>query len=189
MYRFGSMMNKYVSGGNTMIYEIVGSRPEIHESVFLAPTSSVMGRVRIGERSSVWFGSVLRGDTEDIVIGKETNIQDLSVIHADPGAPAIIGDRVTVGHRCIIHGCIIEDDCLIGMGAIVMNRSRIGKGSVIAAGSVILENTEIPPYSLVAGIPGKVKRTLYPGSEKETNRAAMHYVEKAGHYVRELKGI
>lgn len=169
-----------------MIYEIVGTRPEIHESVFLAPNSSVMGRVRIGERSSVWFGSVLRGDTDDIVIGKDSNIQDLSLIHADPGAPAIIGDRVTVGHRCIIHGCVIEDDCLIGMGAIIMNRSKIGKGSVIAAGSVILENTEIPPYSLVAGIPGKVKRTLEQGSEKETSRAALHYVEKAAQYIKDL---
>lgn len=172
-----------------MIYEIVGARPEIHESVFLAPNSSVMGRVRIGERSSVWFGTVLRGDTDDIVIGRDSNIQDLSMIHADPGAPAIIGDRVTVGHRCIIHGCIIEDDCLIGMGAIIMNRSKIGKGSIIAAGSVILENTEIPPYSLVAGIPGKVKRTLEPGSEKETSGAAFHYVEKAAQYIKDLAEV
>ena len=169
-----------------MIYEIGGIKPEIHESVFLAPASSVMGRVRIGEKSSVWFGSVLRGDTENLIIGKESNIQDLSVIHADPGAPAIIGDRVTVGHRCIIHGCVIEDDCLIGMGSIIMNRSKIGKGSIIAAGSVVLENTEIPPYSLAAGIPAKVKRTLGPGSEKETSRAAVHYVEKAGQYISEL---
>lgn len=172
-----------------MIYEITGAKPLIHETVFMAPGCSIMGKVKIGEKSSVWFGSVLRGDTEDIIIGNETNIQDLTVIHADPGAPATIGDRVTIGHRCIIHGCIIEDDCLIGMGAIIMNRSKIGKGSVIAAGSVILENTEIPPYSLVAGIPGKVKRTLEPGSEIETGKAAKHYVEKSRHYIAELKEL
>ncbi len=172
-----------------MIYEICGVKPEIHESVVLAPTSSVMGRVRIGEKSSVWFGSVLRGDTEDIEIGRESNIQDLSIIHADPGAPAFIGDRVTVGHRCIIHGCMIEDNCLIGMGAIIMNRSKIGKGSIIAAGSVILENTVIPPYSLVAGIPGVVKRTLGPDSEKQIIMGALHYVEKAAQYASGLVEI
>lgn len=166
-----------------MIYEICGVKPEIHETAVLAPTSSVMGRVKIGENASVWFGSVLRGDTEDIEIGRESNIQDLSIIHADPGAPAIIGDRVTVGHRCIIHGCIIEDNCLIGMGAIIMNRSRIGKGSIIAAGSVVLENTVIPPYSLAAGIPARVKKNLGADSEKEIIMGALHYVEKAGQYA------
>jgi len=172
-----------------MIYETGGVKPEVHESVFLAPASSVIGRVRIGQGSSVWFGSVLRGDCEEIVIGAESNIQDLSVIHSDPGSPAVIGDRVTVGHRCIIHGCIIEDDCLVGMGAIIMNRARIGKGSVIAAGSVVLEDTEIPPCSLVAGIPAKIKRTLGPDSEKDTGKAAAHYAEKAAEYISGLRQL
>lgn len=122
--------------------------------------------------------------------GRESNIQDLSIIHADPGAPAFIGDRVTVGHRCIIHGCMIEDNCLIGMGAIIMNRSKIGKGSIIAAGSVILENTVLhSPYSLVAGIPGVVKRTLGPDSEKQIIMGALHYVEKAAQYASGLVEI
>lgn len=142
------------------IYTYNKIKPEIHTSVYIAPNAMIIGDVKLDAESSVWFGSVVRGDTDTIKIGKRTNIQDLSVCHADEGIPLTIGNNVTVGHRCIIHGCTIEDDCLIGMGAVIMNHSIVGKGSVIAAGSVVLENTTIPPYSLVAGSPGIIKRKI-----------------------------
>ncbi len=149
------------------VYKLEKMVPEIESSVFIAETAQVIGDVKIGKNSSVWFGSVLRGDIEKISIGEGTNIQDLSVCHSDPGTPCIIGNNVTVGHRCIIHGCTISDNCLIGMGAIIMNGAKIGKGSIIAAGSVVLENQEIPPYSLVTGIPGKIKKTFDNKDEME----------------------
>ena len=135
-------------------------RPQIAEDAFIAPATVVVGRVRIGARSSVWYGSVLRGDDEEIVVGEDSNVQDLSVMHADPGYPAVLGDRVTVGHRAIVHGARVEDDVLIGMGAILLNGARIGSGSVIAAGAVVTPGAEIPPASLVAGIPAKVLRPV-----------------------------
>ncbi|MCP3926048.1 MAG: gamma carbonic anhydrase family protein [Desulfobacterales bacterium] len=149
------------------VYKLEKMVPEIESSVFIAETAQVIGDVKIGKKSSVWFGSVLRGDIEKITVGEGTNIQDLSVCHSDPGIPCIIGNNVTVGHRCIIHGCTISDNCLIGMGAIIMNGAKIGKGSIIAAGSVVLENQEIPPYSLVTGIPGKIKKTFDNKDEME----------------------
>jgi carbonic anhydrase/acetyltransferase-like protein (isoleucine patch superfamily) len=117
-----------------------------------------VGNVTIGENSSVWFNCVLRADCDAIVIGRNTNIQDMTTCHEDYGKPLIIGNGVTIGHQCVVHGCTIEDQCLIGMGSIIMNGARIGRGSVVAAGSIVLENTVIPPFSLVAGIPGKIKK-------------------------------
>jgi carbonic anhydrase/acetyltransferase-like protein (isoleucine patch superfamily) len=142
------------------LYKLENKQPIIHSSAYIAPTAAVIGNVIIGKNSSVWFNCVIRGDEDAILIGKETNIQDLSVLHADPGKPISIGDGVTIGHRCIIHGCEIADHSLIGMGAIIMNGVKIGCGSIAAAGSVLLENTMIPPFSLVAGVPGKIIRTL-----------------------------
>ncbi|MCG8688779.1 MAG: gamma carbonic anhydrase family protein [Desulfobacterales bacterium] len=133
--------------------------PEIHPSVFIAPTAQIIGRVSIGRDSSVWFQTVIRGDFDTIAIGERTNIQDLCTCHADEDIPLTVGNGVTVGHRCVIHGCTIEDNCLIGMGAVVMNRAVIGTGSVVAAGTVVLENTIIPPYSLVLGSPGTIRKT------------------------------
>ena len=141
------------------LYVYKNNRPEIHESVFIAPTAQIIGNVSIGKDSSVWFQSVLRGDMDKITIGEGTNIQDMCTCHADEDIPLTIGSGVTIGHRCIIHGCTIKNGCLIGMGAIVMNQAVIGQGSIIAAGAVVLEKTIIPPYSLVTGSPGKVKKT------------------------------
>ena len=141
------------------IYAYKNIRPEIHESVFIAPTAQVIGDVHIGKDASVWFQTVIRGDTAPITIGERSNIQDLSMCHIDAGVPLTIGAGVTVGHQCCLHGCTIEDGCLIGMGAIVMNHAVIGTGSVIAAGAVVLEKAIIPPYSLVTGSPGTVKKT------------------------------
>lgn len=141
------------------IYSYKNFSPKIHKSVFIAPTAQIIGDVYIGQHSSVWFQTVIRGDLDKISVGERTNIQDLCMCHADENIPLKIGNGVTLGHRSIIHGCTIEDGCLIGMGAIVMNKAVIGKGSVVAAGTVVLEKTIIPPYSLVTGLPGNIKKT------------------------------
>ena len=149
------------------VYKIDNLSPIIDPTSFVADSAQIIGDVTLKKNSSVWFGSVLRGDIESIIVGENTNIQDLSICHSDPGTPCIIGDYVTIGHRCVIHGCVIEDRCLIGMGAIVLNGAKIGRGSIIAAGSVVLENQEIPPYSLVTGVPGKIKKTFENQEEME----------------------
>lgn len=154
-------------------------RPEISPEAFIASASVVVGRVRIGARSSVWYGSVLRGDDAEIVVGEDSNIQDLSLLHADPGFPAIVGDRVTVGHRAIVHGATVEDDVLVGMGAILLNGAVIGSGSVVAAGAVVTPGTEVPPGSLVAGIPGKVVREVRDGDRTMIQHGAESYVKKS----------
>ena len=160
--------------------EMDGHRPRVADDAFVAPAAVVVGRVRIGARSSVWYGSVLRGDDEEIVIGDDTNVQDLSMMHADPGYPAVLGDRVTVGHRAIVHGATVEDDVLIGMGAILLNDARIGSGSVIAAGAVVTPGAEIPPASLVAGIPAKVLRPVRDSDTAMIVHAFESYVRKSG---------
>ena len=159
---------------------IESRRPQIAEDAFVAPATVVVGRVRIGARSSVWYGSVLRGDDEEIIIGEDSNVQNLSVMHADPGYPAVLGDRVTMGHRAIVHRARVEDDVLIGMGAILLNGAKIGSGSVIAAGAVVTPGTEIPPASLVAGIPAKVLRPVRESDTAMIGRAFESYVRKSG---------
>ncbi|GAA2352304.1 gamma carbonic anhydrase family protein [Saccharopolyspora halophila] len=139
---------------------IDGISPTVDPSAFVAPSAGLIGRVSLGERASIWYTAVLRGDQEDITVGAASNIQDGCVVHADPGFPAHIHPEVTVGHRAVLHGCTVETGSLIGMGAVVLNGARIGAGSLIAAGAVVLEGTEIPPGSLVAGTPGKVRREL-----------------------------
>ena len=141
--------------------------PDIHDSVFIAPGAKVIGDVQIGRDSSVWFQTVLRGDVAEIRIGERTNIQDLCMGHVARETPLIIGNGVTIGHNCCVHGCTIGDGCLIGMGAVLLNRSVIGEGCVIAAGALVLENTIIEPYSLVTGSPGKVKKVY---ENREENR-------------------
>ncbi len=160
------------------------SGKNIHASVFIADTARVIGNVTIGEASSVWFGAVLRADPDPIVIGVGTSIQDNVVIHVDSDAPATIGSRVTVGHGAIIHGATIEDDVLIGIGAIVLNGARIGNHSIIAAGAVVTEGTEIPPRSMVMGIPGKVVRAINEADVAHIQRAAKNYVERSKKYLK-----
>ena len=163
------------------LYAYKNIRPRVHESVFIAPTAQIIGDVQIGPNSSVWFQTVIRGDLAKISIGEKTNIQDLCTCHADENIPLNIGNRVTVGHNCVVHGCTIEDGCLIGMGAIVMNQAVVGTGSIIAAGAVVLEKTIIPPYSLVVGSPGKIKKTYENKEEIEHDMktGSEHYVKSA----------
>src|SRR5512135_1015162 len=151
----------------------------IDATAFLARGAIVLGEVRLGRDTSVWYNSVVRGDTERIAIGDETNIQDLSMVHADPGVPCLVGCRVTVGHRVILHGCIVEDECLIGMGAILLNGARVGTGSVIGAGAVLVEGMEVPPGSLVLGVPGRVVRAVDEATRGRIDRSWRHYVAEA----------
>jgi carbonic anhydrase/acetyltransferase-like protein (isoleucine patch superfamily) len=143
-----------------MIKDFAGKLPIINEKAYIAEGAQIVGNVIMEEYSSVWHNVVARADINTIKIGKYTNIQDNAVIHVDDARPAIIGDYVTVGHGAIIHGCQVEDHCLIGMGAIVLNGAVIGRGSIIAAGALVKENDIIPPFSMVVGIPGKVVKKL-----------------------------
>ncbi|WP_371379834.1 gamma carbonic anhydrase family protein [Sporomusa aerivorans] len=143
-----------------MIAEFEGIKPTIHEKTYIADGAKAIGAVTMEEFSSLWYNTVARGDVNRIHIGRYTNVQDNSVVHVADSHPTIIGDYVTVGHNAIIHGCTIEDHCLIGMGAVVLNGAVIGKGSIIAAGAVVRENQIVPPHSLVVGVPGKVVKSV-----------------------------
>ncbi len=153
-------------------------------TAWIAPGAVVTGDVRLGARSSLWFHTVLRGDTAPITVGDDSNVQDLSVVHVDEGFPAVIGARVTVGHRAIVHGCTIADDCLIGMGAIVLTGARIGAGSLIAAGALVREGQEIPPGSLAVGAPARVVGPVADAHREAIVRGAHHYVELSRSYMR-----
>ncbi|MCE9548442.1 MAG: gamma carbonic anhydrase family protein [Planctomycetia bacterium] len=163
-------------------------RPElIDPTAFIAPGTVVLGDVTVGEQSSVWFLAVLRGDVAPIQIGRRTNIQDGAILHADAGFPCVLGDDVTVGHRAIVHGCRVEDRVLIGMGAVVMNGAVVGHDSIVAVGAVVLEGMQIPPGSLVAGVPARIKRKLEDKDRERIAHAAAHYVENARRYQGETK--
>ncbi|MCB9480942.1 MAG: gamma carbonic anhydrase family protein [Desulfobacteraceae bacterium] len=149
--------------------------PVINEKTFLAKGSIVIGNTTIGKNSSVWFNTVIRADMDKISIGENTNIQDNSVLHCDKGSPLTIGNNVTIGHNAVVHGCTVEDNVLIGMGATIMNNAVIKKGSIIAAGAVVLENTIIPEFSLAAGAPAKIKKNLDPAILELIKQSADHY--------------
>jgi carbonic anhydrase/acetyltransferase-like protein (isoleucine patch superfamily)/uncharacterized damage-inducible protein DinB len=159
------------------------ARLRIHPSVFVAPGAVVVGAVTLAARSSVWFNTVVRGDTAPVEVGAETNLQDLTVVHVDEGQPAVIGARVTIGHRAIVHGCVIEDDCLIGMGSIVLSGARIGHGSLVAAGALVREGQVIPAGSLVVGAPARVASPVSEAHREAIRRGAAHYAELAHSYV------
>jgi carbonic anhydrase/acetyltransferase-like protein (isoleucine patch superfamily) len=158
-------------------------RPELVDpTAYIAAGAFVVGDVTIGAESSVWFGAVIRGDTEAIRIGRQTNVQDGCVLHADEGFPCTLGDRVTLGHGAIVHGASVEDDCLVGMRAVVMNGAKIGRGSVVAVGSVVLEGTIVPPGSIAMGQPARVKREVTDRDRERVRHAAEHYVAAAKVY-------
>ena len=153
-------------------------------SAFIAANATVLGDVSIGPESTILFGAVIRGDTESIQIGAQTNVQDLCVLHADPGYPCILGDRVTIGHAAVVHGATIEDDVMVGIRAVILNGVKIGSGSIIAAGAVVPENTTIPPRSLVMGIPGKVRSSTTDDHLARIHHAAKHYVAAGKQYLK-----
>jgi carbonic anhydrase/acetyltransferase-like protein (isoleucine patch superfamily) len=149
----------------------------IHPRAFIHPLAIVCGDVTLGPRVSVWPTAVIRGDTAPVVIGESSNVQDGTIIHVDPGVPTTIGARVAIGHRAIVHGATIGDDCLIAMGAVVLNHVTVGSGSIVGAGAVCTEGTEIPPNSLVLGVPGKVVRPTTPEMRERIARTVAAYVE------------
>ncbi|MGH7140216.1 MAG: gamma carbonic anhydrase family protein, partial [Pirellulales bacterium] len=148
---------------------------QVAGDAFIAAGARVVGDVTIGEESSVWFNAVIRGDSEAIRIGRETNIQDNCVLHADPGFPCVLGDGVTIGHAAVVHGAKIDDNVVIGMHAVVMNGAVVGRDSLVAVGAVITENAVIPPGSLVIGLPGKIVRELSADEIARNRRSAEHY--------------
>lgn len=156
-----------------------GHSPAIAPSAWVAPNVTLIGAVTLDDQASVFYGSVLRGDTDSITIGAGSNIQDNVSVHCDAGLPTVVGARVSVGHSAVLHGCTVEDDCLIGMGATVLNGAVIGTGSLVAAGAVVLEGTIIPPGSLVAGVPAKVRRELTGAEQADITANAAHYVSLA----------
>src|SRR5579863_5828789 len=166
-----------------MLRSYRGILPKVAASAYIDSSAQVIGDVTVGERASIWPNVTARGDVNTIRIGDDTNVQDNSVLHCDAGLfPLNIGNHVTVGHLAMLHGCTIEDDCLIGIGAIVLNGAKVGQGSVVAAGAVVPEGAEIPPYSMVMGVPAKVKRQLTPEERERFRLNAMHYVEAARIY-------
>lgn len=171
------------------LYSFEGTVPDVHDSVFVAPTASIIGNASLAENASAFFGVSVRADTAAITVGTGSNLQDNVVLHADPGFPCTIGARVSVGHSAVVHGCTVEDDCLIGMSATILNGAVIGAGSLVAAGAVVLEGTVIPPRSLVAGVPAKVRRELSEEEFDGVRRNAERYVELARAHRVEQAGL
>jgi carbonic anhydrase/acetyltransferase-like protein (isoleucine patch superfamily) len=171
------------------IYELDGTAPQLADSAWVADSAQVMGNVVLAEDSSVWFGAVLRGDTETITVGKGSNIQDGSVLHADVGFPLTLGDNVTVGHQVMLHGCTIGDETLIGIGATVLNGAKIGKNCLVGARALVTEGKEFPDGSMIFGSPAKVVRSLTPEQIEGLRRSAQHYTENAERYRQGLKKI
>lgn len=171
------------------IYELDGQAPAMAASAWVAENAQVMGDVRMGEDSSVWFGVTVRGDTETIDIGAGSNIQDGSVLHADEGMPLVIGERVTVGHMVMLHGCTIGDGSLIGIGAVVLNGGKIGRHCLVGAGSLVTEGKEFPDGSMIMGSPARVVRSLTPEQIEGLRRSAQHYIDNARLYRSRLKKI
>lgn len=157
-----------------------GHTPQVHEQAWVAPGAVLAGEVSVGAETGIWYTCVVRADLAPITLGARTNVQDGSVLHADPGFPATIGDGVTIGHRAVVHGCTVADDVLIGMGAVLMNGVHVGAGSLIAAGAVLTQGTVVPPGSLVAGVPGKVRRELGEVERDSIPLSAAAYVHLLG---------
>ena len=167
-----------------ILRSFAGKRPQIGRGVFLAETCAVIGDVVVGDESSIWYSTVLRGDVMAIRIGARTNLQDGTVVHVTSGQFATtVGDDCTIGHSAIIHGCTIEDHCLIGMGATILDGARIGRGSLVGAGALVTPGSDIPPSSLVLGAPARVVRPINPKEKEQIEYGAVHYVELALRYL------
>jgi carbonic anhydrase/acetyltransferase-like protein (isoleucine patch superfamily) len=162
-----------------LITAIGGRRPHIDPEAFTAPTSVLLGDVELGAGASVWYGAVLRADVERITVGASSNVQDNCTLHADPGFPVHVGERVSIGHNAVVHGATVEDDCLVGMGATVLNGAVIGAGSLVAAQALVPQGMRVPPGSLVAGVPARVKRPLTDKEREGISLNGTMYAELA----------
>ena len=159
-----------------MIYDFEGHTPKLDPNSWVASNSVIIGKVELKKDSNIWFNVTLRGDVEPITVGEGSNVQDGSVVHSDPGCPVIIEKNVTIGHLVMLHGCVIEDDCLIGIGSTILNKAKIGKNSIIGANALVTENKVIPERSLVLGSPGKIVRQVTDEEIKSIKENADHYV-------------
>jgi len=171
-----------------MIRSYQGKMPAIPESCYVDPSAQVIGDVELGEQASIWMNAVVRGDVNSIRIGARSNVQDCAVLHGMRHLYAVsVGEMVTIGHNATVHGCTLEDNVLVGIGAVILNDARIGEGSIIAAGAVIPEHAVIPPRSLVVGVPGKVKKTLGEEDQKMIARYAQNYLDYTAIYLAESR--
>lgn len=171
------------------LYQLDGVSPELGEGAWVADSAQVIGNVRLAPNASVWFGAVLRGDMDAIRVGRNSNVQDNSVLHADDGVPLTIGDDVTIGHQVMLHGCTIGDNTLIGIQSVILNGAKIGRNCIVGAGSVVTEGKEFPDNSLILGAPARVVRTLDEAAARRIAQSAEHYVGNAHRYARGLKKI
>lgn len=171
------------------IYALDGVAPQVDPSAWVADSAQVMGAVTLGADASIWFGTVVRGDTETITIGRGSNIQDGSVMHADIGMPIVLGENVTVGHKVMLHGCTIGDETLIGIGAIVLNGAKIGRNCLVGAGALVTEGKEFPDGSMILGSPAKAVRMLTPEQMDGLRQSACHYVENARRFQAGLRKL
>ena len=171
------------------IYQLDDLKPVVHPSAWVADNAHVIGSVRLAEDTSVWFGVVIRGDTSTIQVGKGSNIQDNSVLHADEGMPLSIGEGVTVGHQVMLHGCTVGDNSLVGIGAIVLNGAKIGSNCLVGAGSLVTEGKEFPDGSMIIGSPAKAVRMLSPEQMEGLKMSARHYIDNARRYKTGLKKL
>jgi carbonic anhydrase/acetyltransferase-like protein (isoleucine patch superfamily) len=171
------------------IYELDGIAPRLGSGAWVADSAEVIGNVQLGENASIWFGAVLRGDNETMTIGRNSNVQDMSMLHSDPGSPLTVGENVTIGHQVMLHGCTIGDNSLIGIQAVVLNNAKIGRNSIVGAGSVVTEGKEFPDNSLIFGSPAKVMRTISDEDAAKLRHGSDHYVQNAVRYAKGLKKI
>lgn len=171
------------------LYELDGQSPALGKNAWVADSAQVIGKVTLEENASVWFGTIIRGDSERIHIGKNSNVQDASVLHADPGVPLTLGENVSIGHQVMLHGCTIGDGSLIGIGAIVLNHAKIGKNCLVGAGALVTEGKEFPDGSMILGSPAKAVKQLSPEQIAGLQRIARHYVENAEQFRMGLKKI
>ena len=170
----------------TQFITFSGHRPRVDPAAWVAPNATLIGDVTLAADASVFYGAVLRGDADRIVVGEGSNLQDGVVVHVDADFPTLVGRNVTIGHRAVLHGCVVEDGALIGMSATVLNGAVIGKGSLVAAGCVVLEGTIVPAGSLVAGVPGKVRRSVTEAEKTRISWGATHYVELAAAHAQAM---
>lgn len=171
------------------LYELDSIAPRLADSAWVADSAQVMGNVELAEDTSIWFGAIIRGDTEVIRVGRGSNIQDASVLHADIGKPLTVGEYVTVGHKVMLHGCTIGDGSLIGIGAVVLNGAKIGKGCIVGAGALVTEGKEFADGSMILGSPAKAVRELTAEQQDALKMSAVHYIENARRFERGLKKI
>lgn len=171
------------------LYELEGAAPQRADSAWVADSAQVIGNVVLGDNASVWFGVVIRGDTETITIGRNSNVQDASVLHADVGQPLTIGDNVTVGHKVMLHGCTVGDGSLIGIGAVVLNGAKIGKHCLVGAGSLVTEGKVFEDGWMILGSPAKAVRQLSPEQIHGLEMSAQHYVDNAHRFRKSLKKL